>query len=90
VLVVQDQALLDAGHPSTLIVPLTTNVIKNTEPLRIHVPASSGIKKSSDLLIDQIRAIDNRRFIKGPVGRLPAAIMKRVDDAICEVMGLQM
>jgi len=26
VLIVQSQALLDAGHPSTLIIPLTTNL----------------------------------------------------------------
>jgi len=89
VLVVQDQALIDAGHPSTLIVPLTTNVFKDAEPLRIHVPASSGIKQSSDLLIDQLRAIDNRRFFKGPIGRLPTATLKKVDDAICEVLGLK-
>ncbi|MFA6033003.1 MAG: type II toxin-antitoxin system PemK/MazF family toxin [Myxococcota bacterium] len=89
VLIVQDQALLDAEHPSTLIVPLTMNVVKDAEPLRVHVPASSGMKQSSDLLIDQVRAIDNRRFIKGPIGRLPAAAMKKVNGALCEVMGVE-
>jgi mRNA-degrading endonuclease toxin of MazEF toxin-antitoxin module len=36
VLVVQAQALIDAGHPSTIIVPLTTNLIDEAEPLRIR------------------------------------------------------
>jgi mRNA interferase MazF len=35
VLVIQTQALLDAGHPSTLIIPLTTNLIDRVAPLRI-------------------------------------------------------
>ena len=34
VLILQNQALLDAEHPSTLIIPLTTNLIDDAEPLR--------------------------------------------------------
>src|SRR5512135_1779394 len=62
VLIIQAQALIDAGHPSTLIVPLTTNTIDDAEPLRVRVPAQSSIRRDSDLLIDQLRAIDNRRL----------------------------
>ena len=32
VLIVQPQALLDATHPSTLVVPLTTRVVDDAEP----------------------------------------------------------
>ena len=32
--IMQGQALLDAKHPSTLIVPLTTQLNENAEPLR--------------------------------------------------------
>ena len=53
VLLVQAQGLLDAGHPSTLVVPLTTNVIDDAEPLRLRVPASQRLRRPSDLLIDQ-------------------------------------
>jgi len=56
VLIVQSQALLDAGHPSTLIIPLTTNLVEDAEPLRIRVPASGRLRQASDLLIDQLRA----------------------------------
>ena len=34
VLIVQAQALLDAEHPSTLVVPLTTQLVDAAEPLR--------------------------------------------------------
>src|SRR5438445_10907275 len=78
VLIVQAQALLDAGHPSTLIIPLTTNVVEDAEPLRVRVPASGRLRQSSDLLIDQLRAIDNRRLGRGPVAHLSPALMRKV------------
>ena len=86
VLVVQSQALLDAGHPSTLIVPLTTKLIEDAEPLRVRVAAHGLLKQDSDLLIDQLRAIDNRRLTNGPLTRCDEKLMARVYDAICAVL----
>src|SRR5271155_3500892 len=88
VLILQAQALLDAGHPSTIIVPLTTNLIDDAEPLRIRVHARSSLRRDSDLLIDQLRAIDNRVLVKGPLSRLDEATMERVADALREVLDL--
>ena len=64
VLIVQGQALLDAQHPSTLIIPLTTQLMEDAEPLRIRVMAQGRLTADSDLLMDQLRAIDNRRLIQ--------------------------
>jgi mRNA interferase MazF len=89
VLIVQAQALLDAHHPSTLIVPLTTTLIEGAEPLRLRVIASGSLRRDSDLLIDQLRAIDNRRLIQGPMTRLPSAFMRRVNMALTEVLDLE-
>lgn len=86
VLVVQAQALLDAGHPSTLVVPMTTNLVSDAEPLRVRVPATGKLSKESDLLIDQLRAIDNRRLIRGPLAALPRSLLRRVEHGICEVL----
>jgi len=88
VLIVQCQALLDAGHPSTLIVPLTTKLTNDAEPLRIRVPASGRLPHNSDLLIDQLRVIDNRRLVEGPLARLPRQQMARVSAAVREVLDL--
>lgn len=90
ILIVQCQALLDADHPSTLVVPLTTRLVEDAEPLRIRVPAAGRIKRNSDLLIDQLRAIDNRRLAQGPLARLPRALMERVDTALGEVLELSL
>ena len=88
VLILQDQALLDAGHPSTIIIPLTTNLIADAEPLRIRVKAREKLAKDSDLLIDQIRAIDNRRLTAGPIATLDPELMKKIHHAVLEVTGI--
>ena len=86
VLIVQGQALLDAGHPSTLVVPLTTNLMNDAAPLRLRVTARERLDQDSDLLIDKLRAIDNRRLSTGPLARLPVASMREVYRAIAEVL----
>ncbi len=88
VLIIQAQALLDSGHPSTLIVPLTTNTIAAAEPLRIGLTPAGRLREPSDLLIDQIRSIDNRRFIDGPLVKFDDALMVRIGLAIKDVLGL--
>jgi mRNA-degrading endonuclease toxin of MazEF toxin-antitoxin module len=52
------------------------------------VSPSSRLRQASDLLIDQVRAIDNRRFLQGPLTRLPEAEMARVGRALLEVLDL--
>ena len=75
VVVVQTDLLNQAGHPSTIVCPLTTHVQKNAPLLRVRVPKEvSGLSEDSDILVDQIRAIDNRRF-RHLAGRLPAKKM---------------
>jgi mRNA interferase MazF len=64
VLIIQNQTLLDIDHPSTLIVPVTTHLIEDAQPLRLRVKANERLEKDSDILIDQIRAIDNKRLIE--------------------------
>ena len=64
VIIVQTD-LLNQQHPSTIICPITTNVKPDTEILRVHLKKSSyGLKADCDIMIDQVRAIDNKRLIK--------------------------
>lgn len=88
VLILQAQALLDIAHPSTVVVPLTTNLIDNAQPLRIRIQAQDSLQEDSDLLIDQIRAIDNKRLAHGPLARLDADQLSIIYEALSEVMGI--
>jgi len=87
VLILQDQALLDVSHPSTIITPLTTDLVENAMPLRIRIAAKDKLEKDSDILIDQIRAIDNKRLVHGPLTTITKTQLKVVYQAICEVIG---
>lgn len=88
VLVVQSQALLDAGHPSTIVLALTTRLTDDAEPLRLRLPRQGRLEADSDVLLDQIRAIDNRRLIEGPLLQCSAEFMNRVYAALSDVMDM--
>ena len=57
--------LLNKYHPSTIICPITTNVNLDAEILRVHISKGSAkLKEDCDIMIDQVRAIDNKRLLK--------------------------
>jgi mRNA interferase MazF len=87
VLILQDQALLDVEHPSTLIIPLTTQLVEDAFPLRVRIKAQDALEKNSDLLIDQIRAIDNKRLIQGPITLIEKKQLDLIYSTVFEVMG---
>jgi mRNA interferase MazF len=55
--------LLNEFHPSTLVCPVTSNVNKDIQLLRVHL-RKNQLDKPSDILVDQLRAIDNKRLIQ--------------------------
>lgn len=64
VVVVQTD-LLNGIHPSTVVCPLTTRTRPEARFLRVHLAAGeAGLKEPSDIMVDQVRAIDNRRFFR--------------------------
>jgi mRNA interferase MazF len=63
--------LLNEFHLSTLICPVTTNVQSQIDHLRVHL-TKGQLDELSDVLVDQIRAIDNARLIS-KLGRLTQA-----------------
>jgi mRNA interferase MazF len=70
VVVVQTDAL-NRFHPSTIVCPLTTQTAGFDNPLRVALPKGmSGLSRASDVLVDQIKSIDNRR-LRRQLGALP-------------------
>jgi mRNA interferase MazF len=80
--------LLNDEHPSTIICPITTNVENESEILRVHIKkGQANLKVASDIMIDQIRAIDNRRLIK-KTGELPKELQSAVKANIKIILDL--
>jgi len=88
VLIVQTNLLNKLPHPSTIVCPITTNVKKETEILRVHLKkGTANLQKDCDVVIDQIRAIDNKRLIN-KIGELPKTMIDIVKDNIKIMMDI--
>ncbi len=86
VLIVQTNLLKD--HPSSVICPITTKVSPESDILRVHLKKGTAtLKQDSDIMIDQIRAIDNRRLTT-KLGELPKDLQTKVKDNIKIILDL--
>ena len=89
VLVIQTNLLNKIQHPSTLICPITTNVEKEADILRVHLKKGmSNLHENCDIMIDQMRAIDNKRLIK-KVGDIPTELIQKVKENISIILDLE-
>ncbi|HWK59623.1 MAG TPA: type II toxin-antitoxin system PemK/MazF family toxin [Parapedobacter sp.] len=76
--------MLNSVHLSTIICPITTNVQPDIEVLRVHLKEGQ-LDRQSDVLVDQIRAIDNKRLIKR-LGQLTANQIAKLKENISIVL----
>jgi mRNA interferase MazF len=81
VLVIQTDFLNEAEHPSTWILPCTTR-LSGGNLLRVVIPRGmAGNREDCEVMIDQSRAIDNRRFLQ-KLKPLPGAMLREVEDKL--------
>lgn len=84
VLVFQNDELNHSEYPTTIIIPLTTSLIDDAEPIRMRVKKREKLLQDSDLVITQIRSIDNDRFVE-KLASIKIEEMKRVKELFDEV-----
>lgn len=88
VVIIQTDLLNEIGHPSTIVCPITTNLIPDASVLRVHLSRKeAGTTKPCDIIIDQIRAIDNKR-LKDKIGFLDNVAEKELRDNLRIILGL--
>lgn len=86
VVVVQTNFLNEIGHPSTIICPITTKLNNESDILRIRIEKGNyGLNENSDIMIDQIRAIDNSRFVR-KIGLLSNEMKLKIQENIKNVL----
>jgi mRNA interferase MazF len=78
--------LLNGNHLSTIVCPLTTKIENRAKILRVQVDASQ-VDQRSDILVDQIIALDNRKFIK-KLGKLTPKQIERLTYSLKVVLDL--
>ena len=88
VLIVQTNLLNMVPHPSTIICPLTTSIQKESEILRVHIKkGTANLNESCDIMIDQLRAINNKRLLK-KLGELPENLSDKVKENLTIILDL--
>ncbi|GMR17087.1 MAG: hypothetical protein BMS9Abin32_143 [Gammaproteobacteria bacterium] len=87
-LVLQNDLLNEAGHPSTTVLPLTTLLLDDAAPLRYRLGARDDLHADSDVMVDQTRTIDNRRFTDEVLTSLTEQEMADIESYWRIVVGL--
>jgi mRNA interferase MazF len=86
VVIIQTNFLNEIKHPSTIICPITTKLNNESDILRIRINIGNcGLSENSDIMIDQIRAIDNSRFVK-KIGFVTNEMKLKIQENIKNVL----
>jgi mRNA interferase MazF len=89
VLIVQTNLLNQIPHPSTIVCPITTHVVAGSHFLRVHITnGMAHLHQDCDIMIDHLRAIDNKRLIR-KIGILPPHLVQQTKDNISVVFDFE-
>jgi len=89
VLIIQTNLLNKIPHPSTIVCPITTNIEKDADILRVHLKKGMAhLMENCDVMIDQVRAIDNKRLIR-KIGDIPSDISELIKENLKIVLDLE-
>lgn len=88
VLVVQGDWLSAAQSRTVVVLPLTSDVRRDAEPLRVTIGARGGLRTDSQVIVDQPRTLDRRRLGDGPLTELSVEEMARVEESLLAVLGV--
>jgi mRNA interferase MazF len=89
VLIIQTNLLNKIPHPSTFVCPITTKIEKEADILRVHLKKGmANLIENCDIMIDQIRSIDNKRLIK-KIGEIPPDLKDVIKENIRITLDLE-
>lgn len=88
VLVFQHNELNRVGHTTVIVLPLTTQVIPDAFPLRYPLAPREKLEEHSDILCDQIRAVDVRRITSEKLALLDIQEIQSIEMQVQIVLGI--
>lgn len=89
VIVVQTDHLNKNNYPSTIVCPLTTRVDNRLQLTRVHLlKGEAGLNHDSDVMIDQMRTIDNGRLVKR-IGKLKGEKADWILDRLASILNIE-
>ena len=83
----QDQELLDINYKTVIVIPLTSNLC-GCYPLRVRITKRGNLRKDSDAMVDQIRAVDRSRIYPEVLAELSSEELEKLGEALKIVTGI--
>lgn len=88
--VVIHSALIEGVLQTSIVCPITTQLSSATL-LRVHIPfqdtSTTGLTEPRDIIVDQIRSIDNQLLIK-KLGELPPAQIEQLKKSLQTILAV--
>ena len=88
VVILQNDALTEAGFPTVIVLPLTTQVQRDIATLRITIAARDRLEQDCQIMVDQPRTLDRRRIGHGPLTRLTSEEITALEKSLLAVVGI--
>ncbi len=88
-MVLQNDVLTKDGHTTVIILPLSTQLIDHTYPLRFRIECREMLEKESDLLCDQIRAIDINRLETRKIASLDKDELQSIEEQVKAILAFK-
>jgi mRNA interferase MazF len=88
VLVVQEDTLTLSGLPTVAVLPLTSQVRLNLQHLRVLIRARDRLLQDCQVMVDQPRTLDKRRFGEGPLTALNDEEIAQINRGLRVLFGL--
>lgn len=88
VLIVQGDWLSAAQQRTVVVLPLTSRVRLDAEPLRVVIRARGGLHVDSQVIVDQPRTLDRERLGDGPLMELSDREMTDIERSLLAVLGV--
>jgi mRNA interferase MazF len=86
--VIQADLLTQADLPTVLVVPLTTQMRRGADLLRVSIRARDRLLRDCYAMAEQPRALDRARLGEGPLTTLTSEELIKLEQALRLVMGL--
>ncbi|BAF70868.1 type II toxin-antitoxin system PemK/MazF family toxin [Nitratiruptor sp. SB155-2] len=89
VLIFQTDFLNEIEHPTIIVLPLSTKLVDDAYPLRFRLNKRDHLEQDSDILCDQIRAIDTQRIIPKPLTLLTQKELFILEEQVALILGFK-
>ncbi len=83
--IIQNDFLNQSDYETVIVLPMTTVLIDNAEPLRFRVKKRAELETDSDVLVAHARAVDKERLLQ-KLGELSSVEVEQIRVLFNEVV----